>query len=239
MSNPRVAFLAPMKSELRPLVKKLDLQRAEGDDGVFHTGSAGDVEVVASLTGIGMQPAAWAAERILDAHPVDHLIVVGIAGGVPPHSKVGDLIVPEVVVNGETGTEHRPARLGDLEPRGRLVSDDDFLSSDADVARVSSDGVTALDMETAAVAAVCEARQVPWSVFRAISDMAGDTDDSVLAMANPDGSANVRAVLRYLLPRPWQIFKLARLGRDAQAATTLAADAAIRACAQGNPGVMG
>jgi len=96
---------------------------------------------------------------------------------------------------------------------------------------VSNDGVTALDMETAAVAAVCEARLVPWSVFRVISDMAGDTDDSVLAMANPDGSANVPAVVRYLLPRPWRIFKLARLGRDAQAATNRAADAAIAACA--------
>jgi adenosylhomocysteine nucleosidase len=227
----RVALLAPMKSELRPLVKKLSLERSDRDDSVVHTGTAGDVEVVATLTGIGMQPAARAAARILDAYPVDHLIVVGIAGGVPPHSRVGDLIVPEVVVNGETGTEHRPARLGGLEPQGRLVSDDDFLCSDADVARVSNDGVTALDMETAAIAVVCEARQTPWSVFRAISDMAGDTDDSLLAMANPDGSANVRAVLRYLLPRPWRIFKLARLGRDAQAATNLAADAAIDACA--------
>ncbi len=86
-------------------------------------------------------------------------------------------------------------------------------------------------METATVAAVCERRGTPWSVFRVISDMAGDTDDSVLAMANPDGSANARAVMRYFLPRPWRIFRLARLGRDAQAATNLAADAAIAACA--------
>ena len=231
MSRARVAFLAPMKTELRPLVKKLSLERSERGDEVFYTGTVGEVEVVAALTGIGMKPAAQAAERILDAFPVDHLIVVGIAGGVPPHSRVGDLIVPEFVVNGETGTEHRPARLGDPEPRGRLVSDDEFLSSDDDIARVSRAGTTALDMETAAVGAVCDARQCAWSVFRVISDMAGDTDDSVLAMANPDGSANVRAVLRYLVLRPWRIFKLARLGRDAQAATNIAADAAIRACA--------
>ena len=231
MATRRVAFLAPMTSELRPLVKKLSLERSERGDEVFHTGRAGDVEVVAGLTGIGMKPAARAAERILDQFTVHHLVVVGIAGGVPPHSKVGDVLVPEVVVNGETGTEHRPARIGDVEPRGRLVSDDEFLSSAADIARVSGAGVTALDMETAAVAAVCEARRVPWSVFRVISDLAGDTDDSVLAMAKPDGSANARAVLGYLLPRPWRIFKLARLGRDAQAATNLAADAAIAACA--------
>ena len=231
MTTRRVAFLAPMKSELRPLVRKLSLERVERDDAVYHEGTAGGVDVVAGLTGIGMKPAAAAADQILDAYSPDHLIVVGIAGGVPPHSKVGDLLVPEVVANGETGTEHRPALLGDIVPHGRLVSDDEFLSSDEDIARVSKQGVTALDMETAAIAAVCERRGTPWSVFRAISDMAGDTDDAVLAMANPDGSPNKGAVVRYFIRRPWHIFRLARLGRDAQAATNIAADAAIAACA--------
>src|SRR5688572_12358216 len=172
MTAPRVAFLAPMKSELRPLLTKLSLERVERGDAVFHEGTIGKVDVVAGLTGIGMKPAAAAAEQILDAYSPAHLIVVGIAGGVPPHSKVGDLLVPEVVANGETGAEYRPARLGDIALRGRLVSDDEFLSADEDIARISKEGITALDMETAAIAAVCERRGIPWSAFRAISDMA-------------------------------------------------------------------
>ena len=233
MADPvRVAFLAPMQSELRPLVKKLSLERYDEEDAVVYAGSAGDVAVVATLTGIGMGPAAEAAERILQSERVDHLIVAGIAGGVAPHSEVGDLIVPEVVVNGHTGTEHRPAPLGDVTPQGRLVSSDDFTSAAEDVARASSDGVTAMDMETAAVAAVCEERKCPWSVFRAISDMAGDTDEAVLALANPDGSPNLAAAARYLIPRPWKIPKLTRLARDAQAAADAAADAAIEASRQ-------
>ena len=55
------------------------------------------------------------------------------------------------------------------------MSDDDFVSAEEDVARISKDGVTAVDMETAAVAAVCDRRGTPWSVFRVISDMAGDS----------------------------------------------------------------
>lgn len=226
----RVALLAPMQSELRPLVKKLSLQRSDDEDAVVYTGTAGDVEVVATLTGIGMQPAADAAERILTSSRVDHLIVAGIAGGVEPHCKVGDLIVPEVVVNGHTGTEHRPVPLGDATPRGTLVSSDDFTSAADDVARASRDGITAMDMETAAAAAVCEARGLPWSVFRVISDMAGDTDGAVLGLVNPDGSPNLAAAARYVLPRPWKIPQLTRLARDAQAAADAAADAAIEAC---------
>ncbi len=226
----RVALLAPMQSELRPLVRKLSLPRSEGTDAVVHTGTTGGVEIVATLTGIGMRPAAAAAGRILDSGPVDHLIVVGIAGGVAPHSRVGNLIVPEVVVNGDAGTEHRPAPIGGTTPHGRLVSSDDFTSDPAEVEQASRDGVTAMDMETGAVAAVCEQRGCPWSVFRAISDMAGDTDEAVLALANPDGSPNLAAAARYLIPRPWKIPRLARLARDAQAAADAAADAAIAAC---------
>ncbi len=230
--TPRVAILAPMQSELRPLVKKLGLQRLADEDAVVYTGNAGDVEVVATLTGIGMQPAADAAERILKADRVDHLIVAGIAGGVEPHCRVGDLIVPEVVVNGHTGTKHRPTPLGEATPHGTLVSSDDFTSAADDVARASRDGTTAMDMETAAAAAVCEQRGCPWSVFRVISDMAGDTDGAVLGLVNPDGSPNMAAAARYVLPRPWKIPQLARLARDAQAAADAAADAAIEACRQ-------
>jgi hypothetical protein len=229
-SRAQVALLAPMRSELRPLVRKLSLERVGGDGAIVHTGTAGDVPVVATLTGIGMRPAAAAASRILDSHPVEYLVVVGIAGGVPPHTRVGDLVVPEVVVDGVTKREYRPARLGGVEPQGRLESSDEFHVDDEDITRLAGEGVIALDMETAAVAEVCEQRQQPWSVFRAISDMAGETDDAVIGLVNPDGSPNLGAALRYILPQPWKIPGLARLVRDGERASQIAADAAISAC---------
>jgi len=44
-------------------------------------------------------------------------------------------------------------------------------------------------METSAIAAVCEGRHCPWSVFRAISDRAddGSSDTAVFGLAGPDG----------------------------------------------------
>jgi adenosylhomocysteine nucleosidase len=91
--------------------------------------------------------------------------------------------------------------------------------------------VIGLDMETAAVAAVCEARGCSWSVIRAISDMATDhPDDSVLNLAKPDGSANGPAVAKFLLTKPWRIPHLARLQRDSKFAALAAANAAASAC---------
>jgi hypothetical protein len=91
--------------------------------------------------------------------------------------------------------------------------------------------VLAIDMETAAVAAVCERRGRPWSVFRALSDRAGDplVGADVLALAGEDGEPDLAAVFRFLLRRPWRLPLLVRLGRDSSRATRAAAAAAVRA----------
>lgn len=232
--TPRVALLAPMRSELRPLLEALPLVRAQHGDLSVHSGKLGDVEVVAALTGMGTQAATRATERVLRAMPVDHVVVVGIAGGVGASVAIGDLVVPEAVVDGPSGREYRQAPLGDAPPRGKIVTSDQFGYDPDTIARFIQQGVVALDMETASVAAVCEAQGCPWSTFRAISDRGDDdtVDPAVLGLAGPDGAPNVPALLRYLLRRPWRIVRLAKLGRDSKVAAERAAAAAIRAVAQ-------
>ena len=227
----RIALLAPMRQELAPLVRVLALRRAEAG---LHVGATAGIELVAALAGIGMGSAAAATGRLLDAAKPDHVMVVGIAGGVDPAQPIGALIAPEVVVDAASGREHRPAPLGDEAPRGRLVSSDRLVTDLAEAAALHESGVVGLDMETAAVAAVCERRGTPWSVFRAISDRVtdGTTDAGVLALAGPDGSGNPGAVARYLLARPWRIVRLARLARGSRLAAENAAAAAARACAR-------
>jgi len=226
----RVAFLAPMQPELRPLLRRLRLPRRASEGGL-HAGTHGAVEIVAAMTGIGTRAAAEAAERVLDALPVDHVVVVGIAGGVGPSLALGELIVPERVLDLATGAEHRPARLGDAAPRGTLATSDALIVDPAEIARLERRGVVAVDMETAAIAAVCERRGRPWSVFRAISDRAGDPSvgPAVLGLVGPDGRANLPALARFLAQRPWSVLLLARLARDMQRATKAAAAAAVRA----------
>jgi hypothetical protein len=88
-----------------------------------------------------------------------------------------------------------------------------------------------LDMETAAIAEVCEERGVPWSVVRAISDRASDgsVDADIVGLSHQDGTANLPAVTRYLVRHPGAVPRLVRLARESKLATERAADAAIRA----------
>jgi nucleoside phosphorylase len=219
-----------MPSELRPLRRPLSLGPASA--GGLRAGSLGRLEIVAGTTGIGTERAARAAERVLAAAPVDHLVVVGVAGGIGASVAVGDLVVPERVVDLASGREHRPAPLGASPPAGALATADG-LRGPAEIARLGEQGFVAIDMETAAIAAVCERRGCPWSVFRGISDRAddGSTDAAIFALAGPDGSPDLAAVCRLLITRPGRIPQLVRLGRGLSLATRAAADAALRALA--------
>jgi adenosylhomocysteine nucleosidase len=218
-----------MRSELGPVVRILDLRRSGSGPGALFSGSVGRVEVVATLTGIGTRAAARSAEGILDSVAIERLLVVGIAGGIGPSVGIGDLVVPELVLDLSTGAEHRPAPLGGCAPRGMLVTSDELIFRPEEVARLEARGAIAIDMETSAIGAVCERRGCPWSVFRAISDRADDgtTDPAIFGLAGPDGGPNLPALARFVLTRPWRLPQLARLARGARLATRAAAAAAL------------
>ena len=229
----RIAVLAPMRTEFRPLVKPLSLTRPDGEDTAYHFGALGDVEVVATMTGIGTTAATEVTRRILDDHVVDHGVVVGSAGGLGPELDVGDMVVPELVVHRPNGRTYRATPIGGVLVSGTIVTSDEFNYPQPTLDGFVAEGVLALDMETGSVAAVCEQRGVPWTAFRSLSDHVtkAPVETAVLGLARPDGSANVPALIRYLAPKPWRIRTLSRLARGSNVATRAAADAAIEACA--------
>lgn len=225
----RVGMLAPMHHELAPIVRRLDL---EGDGSVYQ-GRSGDREVIAMLTTMGMAPAAGAASRLL-ARDVDWVMVVGIAGGVDPEVvTIGDVIVPDVVIDRASGDSFRPSAGGGSGPRGVLSCGDELITDPPTLAGMAVAGVIAVDMETAAVASVCEAAGRPWSVYRSISDFAGGglVDDALFALTRPDGTADADALTRYLDENPERVEVLTQLAQDMTVAVEAAAEAAVRACA--------
>lgn len=214
--------------ELQPLRRRLRLRKT----GLGYAGRVGDRAVTAVVTGMGTALAGAATARLLDAVDVEWVIVVGIAGAIDNQMPIGTLVLPQLVISGADGAEHRPTPLGaglaDA-AHGKLWTTNELVLDPAVHADLRADGVVALDMETAAVAKVCDERGVSWSVVRAISDRAGDgtVDAEILALSHPDGSPNFSAVARYLVRRPNAIPRLFRLAKGSRLATERAADAAI------------
>jgi len=219
-----------MQPELRPLAKAVVLEREHVGDRVVHSGKVGDVELRATITTMGTTAATEATEFVLDNLDVDHVVVIGIAGGLGADVQIGDLLVPEVVINYDTGVETHPTPLGDYTAKGKLMTSGVLIVDRAVLFGLADDGAAAIDMETAAVGAVCEQRGVPWSAFRGISDHIRDglVDGAVGGLAKPDGSADIGKLVRYLAPKPWRMRQLAKLGRDMNVAASGAANALVR-----------
>jgi len=228
----RIGMLAPMRPELKPLVRRLGAQPVPAGPPDVFTATIGTTECVVTVTGMGTAAAAAAAERLLATGPIDHMVIAGIAGGVSADVRIGDLVVPELVIDARSGTEHLTAPLGTAARAGTIVVSDDLLLADDLAARYGDRDVLAIEMESSGVAAFCEPRGIPWTVFRGISDHLNDhsVDHQILGLAKPDGTANVSALLRFLVTKPWQVPRLARLGKGMNLAANRAANAAVDAC---------
>ena len=153
-----IAFICAMPMELSPLVKKLSLTKTVVDGVTVHRGTLDGREVVAIVTGMGTKLATEATERLLDATSVDRVMVVGIAGALENETPIGTLMLPEVVVNSATGTEYRPEPLGEGTRHGKMSTGDTLQTDPDDIAELRAKGVVSLEMETAAIAEICERR---------------------------------------------------------------------------------
>jgi adenosylhomocysteine nucleosidase len=232
MPGKSIAFVCAMPMELAPLTRELGLVESDVDGHRFQTGRLGTRDVVGVVTGMGTRLAAEAVERLLGAFSVEHLFVVGIAGGGMGDAPIGALVMPEIVMHGPSGREHRPTRLGDHEHGGHLWTSDELVDDlDELVAMHDERGVVALDMETAAIAHVCETHGVPWSVFRAISDRSieGLVDAEVFQLSNLDNTPNHAAIAAYFEKHPEAVEKLQKMAADSTLAAETAAAAAIAA----------
>ena len=226
-----VAFICAMPMELTPLKRKLRLEKSRVGSLDIYRGKCGERSVVAIVTGMGTALAAEKLTTLLGAVDVERVVVVGITGAVHEDVPIGSLVLPAVVVNGATGDEYRPHPLGDGPAEGTMWTSDTLITDLEVLAGLRDDGVVSLDMETAAIAEVCERERIPWSVFRTVSDRATDgiLDEEVFRLSNQDGSPNVKAIAIYVARHPGRLPVMARMAKEVKLATEKAAEAAMAA----------
>jgi adenosylhomocysteine nucleosidase len=218
-----------MRPELKAVVRAGDLTKTSGDPLFSHRGTAGAWSVSAALIGIGPTAAHDVTTRVLASGSFDHVMVVGIAGGLDPALPVGALIVPGRVQLHPSGpvlaTHPLPPRVGE----GGLMTTDGLFSEDTVWSAFLEAGFGAVDMEAAAVGQVCADAGVSWSVYRGISDRPDEhiVDQAVFALSKPDGSADMVAVGKYLARDPRRAKALAHLNRCMELAARVAAQAAF------------
>jgi nucleoside phosphorylase len=233
----QVVILAPMPLEMAAITTAFELHPTGNGIKAPWTGRVGDSEVTAIHIGMGPARTREATigllERgLLHGGKVDHLMIAGICGGLDPDLPVGTVINPEILVEHSTGRSWRHRPPGDAPVRGKLITTE-VVSFDVELSlRFFAEGCLAVDMESSAVAEVCEPRGVAWSVYRCIGDRHFDglLDERLVALTNPDGSGDRAAIQKLLAEEPEVAAKLERLNRDTTRAAQLAAEAARRGC---------
>jgi adenosylhomocysteine nucleosidase len=170
------------------------------------------------------------AERLV-AEGAAALVSCGLAGGLAPELRPGDLLLPESVRSAGSRSwsvdpiwrERVYARLsaGGLEPDpGVLVGSDRIVATASDKrALFEATGARAVDMESHAVAAVATGAGLPFLVLRALADPHDQVIPQVAREAlRPDGRVRLRATLGGLIRQPGELMALLRLGRESAAA---------------------
>ena len=172
--------------------------------------------------------------RQLAADGVKALVSFGMAGGLDPALRPGDLVVgssvalPDGRVIGADPTWWSAALSRVAEdapktaaPRPKIIagqvygSDAAILSAPAKADLFARTGSVAVDLESAAVARVAAAYDLPFAVIRAVADPSDRPVPSLaLAGMGPGGEMRPLAVVRRLIGAPKHLPALIRLGGD-------------------------
>ncbi len=93
---PRTALLTAFEPEWDVLVRCIEHgDTLEIAGKAFICGELAGRPVVIAMSGMSLVNAALTAQAVIDHFAVEHLVFTGIAGGVDPEVRVGDVIVPD------------------------------------------------------------------------------------------------------------------------------------------------
>ncbi len=187
---PPLVLLCLQEDVRAAAVKKQRGRRVAGFPGQVHWPGRQSRAGTAGGFGIGA-PAAAAQVELLAAWGVAEIILVGLAGGLQPGQSPGDLILVERALRDEGTSQHYLPPGRDVAADGSLTArvgeqlaaaghpfaagpvwttDAPFRETAAEVARLSEEGVQAVDMEAAAVLAVAHRRGVAAAAVLAVGD---------------------------------------------------------------------
>ena len=223
-----VGVVAALEIEVAPLLAKLANVRSYSPPKfrIIEGEHAGRVIAVV-LTGMGRKRAQRGAEILLDGHRPRWIVSAGFAGALDPARKRNDLVLPSEVAN----IEGRRYAIDLAVPAGSGLHTGRLVTVDA-VARTAGEkadlrrrtGADLVDMETSAIAALCEQRGVRFLSVRVVSDEAGhDLPPELLAIVGETGGLRLGATVGALWKRPGSVKELLALRTHAhEAAATLA-----------------
>jgi len=197
----KLAIIGAMEEEIVPLLKYFtNVKKVQYANNIYYEAKYNNIDIVVAYSKIGKVFSTLTASTMIQKFGCDTLLFSGVAGGINPKLKIGDLIVAnkltqhdlditafghphgyvpggEVYVNTDEKLKNialEVAQQNDIKIiEGVIATGDQFICNEDKKDFIKNTfNADALEMEGASVAVVCDALNVPCLILRAISDTA-------------------------------------------------------------------
>ena len=224
-----IGIIGAMALEIDGLKKEMENTSANTISGVeFSVGVIGGAEVVIAQAGVGKVNAAVTAQTMILKYNPSVIINIGVAGGIEPSLKIGDIVVADKVCEHDMDTTavgdepgfitgidtvymHCDSEISNIisqcakdmglhTVRGTIATGDIFVAENSVRNRISQlfNGVAA-EMEGGSIGHVCVMNNVPFAILRAMSDCANDDSKVDFPVFAAKAAENsIKIILRFL-----------------------------------------
>lgn len=183
---------------------------------------------VASLliTGVGRRNAEKSIREFLAGRPPERVLTCGFAGGLKPDLKLGDVLFELPLPNLQLAT--RLSAAGAI--AAKFFCADRIATTAAEKKTLRAEtGADAVEMESAAIHAVCAERGIPCATVRVISDTANeDLPLDFNALARPNQSLDFGKLFAAIARTPGSIPALLRLRKQTRFAAEQLANVLVK-----------
>jgi len=197
----KIAIMGAMREEIEPLLSVLgEYNETQFAGNIYYEANYKGLDLVIAYSKIGKVFSTLTATTMIEKFGAEKLLFTGVAGGINPSLKVGDLIaatklcqhdvdivafghpygfIPEGKLFIESDkklldlAKEVAKEIGKPLLEGVIATGDQFVANEEKKEWIQKTyNADALEMEGASVAVVCDALDVPFFILRAISDVA-------------------------------------------------------------------
>lgn len=196
MPRKKIAIIAAMEREIKPLVRGWSVRNIEHSGRRYRLFENGDAALVCG--GIGATAARRATEVLIQEVNPSRVVSVGFAGALNSSLQVGCILWPRIVINAADGV-----RIDVGSGEGILITSTTVANKEQKVQLAKSYGASAVDMEGGAVAQGARARGIEFAALKVISDDADFSFPAIDCFVGDDGSFRSTSFVGYVAMRPW------------------------------------
>lgn len=212
----RIAILAALPSELKPLVRAWTRAAAPPFVSLWrHRDTDGD-EIIAACAGMGANAARRAFAAAEAVGPLDLVLSVGLAGATTAGMRVGEVCAATEIIDVQTGERFH---LADRGRTLRLATVARPADAGEKARLAAAYGAALVDMEAGTVARLAAMRNLPLLCLKAISDNADAILPDIGRFIDDNGQLQTARFVLHLAARPRYWRAVASLARGSKVAS--------------------